>query len=121
MINDMNTSFQARNIELNQEMKTMMVSKVEGLNKFFSPDTQVFIDVEKTRSSQNGDDLYYTSVTVVDGKERYFSEEHEENIRKSFDVTYQEIFRMVRDERSRTRRLARKAGASLKKLFRRSG
>lgn len=115
----MNIFFQVRNIDIDQSSKEGMANRMYGLNKFFSPDARAFIDVEKTRASHNGHDLYYVSIHLEDGKDRYFTEDYQENVRKSFDHAYGELFRIVRDDRSKSRSIAKKAGAQLKKIFRR--
>ena len=115
----MDIFFQARNLELDHQIKDFMANRMYGLSKFFSPHVQAFVDVQKTRSSHHGEDLYYISIAIEDGKHRYFTEEYQENVRKTFDHAYGEIFRIVRDDRSKARRITRKAGASLKKLFKR--
>lgn len=115
----MNIFFQSQHMELDQSMKDSMTTRLHGLEKFFSEHAQIFVNVEKTRSSYNGDDLYFVSLQTDDGKYRYYTEEHEESVRKAFDNAYDEMFRVVRDDKQKARSLARKAGAQLKKLFRR--
>lgn len=115
----MNIFFQSQNLELDQTMKNSMTARLSGLEKFFSPEAQISVSVEKTRSSHNGDDLYFVSLQIEDGKYRYYTDEYEENVRKSFDNAYDEMFRIVRDDKKKSRSLARRAGAQLKKLFRR--
>jgi len=114
----MDIFFQARNIELDPHLKDHMANRMYGLNKFFSPYTKSFIDVEKTRSSKNGSDLFYTSISIQDGKFQYFTEDYQDGPRKSFDHTYGEIYRTIRNDRSKSRNLARRAGSAIKRLFR---
>ena len=115
----MNIFFQTRNLELDQDMRDVIANRLYGLSKFLTPDAQIFVSVEKTRASHNGDDLYYISLNVEDGAHRYFTEEYSEAVRSSLDQSYQEIFRIIRDERGKSQSLARRAGSRLKKLFRR--
>jgi ribosome-associated translation inhibitor RaiA len=115
----MNIFFQTRNMDVSQKLRDIMANRLYGLSKFLSTDAQVFVSVEKTRASQSGDDLFYVSLNIEDGSERYFTEEYADDVRNSFDQSYREIFRIIRDERGRSRNLARRAGARLKKLFRR--
>lgn len=114
----MDIFFQAKNIELVPAIKEHMAQRIYGLNKFFSPYAKAYIDVEKTRSSRNGADLYYTSISIQDGKFQYFTEDYQDDVRKSFDHTYGEIFSIIRNDRSKSRKLAKKAGTRIKKLFR---
>lgn len=111
--------FQTQDIQINSYIKDHIAGRMYGLNKFFSSSAKAYIDIKKTRASNSGDDLYYVSVNIEDGKHQYFTEEYEENIRKAFDEAYQEMFRMVRNDRSKSRNLARKAQAQIKKLLRR--
>lgn len=115
----MNIFFQSQNMDLDPAMKDFMASRLYGLEKFFSEHAQLYVNVEKTRSSHNGDDLYHISLQVDDGKYRYYTDESQENVRKAFDDVYDEMFRIVRDDKKKERSLARRAGAHLKKLFRR--
>ncbi len=115
----MNIYFQSKNIDLYQDTKNMMANRMYGLNKFFSHDTNAYIDVERTRASHNGDDLYHVSIKIDDAHNQYFAEEYKENIRKAFDHAYGDMFRMVRSHRSKSRNLARRAGARIKRIFRR--
>jgi ribosomal subunit interface protein len=111
--------FQLHDVHITPHTKDHITSRVEGLQKFFKQTAKVYIDIKKTRSDNNGDDLFYVSLHIEEGKLRYFTEEYEENIRKAFDETYQEMFRIVRDDRSKSQSLARRAGAQLKRLLRR--
>lgn len=113
----MNIFFQARNLALDLSSKEAMANRIYGLDKFFTIHAKCFIDVEKTRASHNGHDLYYTAIHIEDGAHRYFTEDYQDSVRKSFDHSYGEIFRIIRDDRSKSRRLARKAGSALKKIF----
>lgn len=115
----MNIYFQTRNIEVPAHEKEFMANRMHGLDKFFSWDTHGYIDIEKTRASHHGRDLYYISIKIDDVDTHYFTEEYRENVRKAFDYAYGEIFRIVRDERSRSRTLMRKAGKQIKKIFKR--
>ena len=115
----MNTFFQTQHLDLDIDTQSGMVSKMEGLNRFFSPDAKAFINIEKTRASNNGDDLYYLSIQIEDGKYQYYTKEEEESVQAAFNQAYAELFRIVRDDKRKSRSLARRAGQSLKNLFRR--
>ena len=115
----MNIFFQSRNLDLNEDSKRMMAQRMYGLDKFFSVYAKAFVNVEKTRASHHGHDLYYTSIHIEDGQARYFTEDYKESVRKSFDHSYGEIFRIIRDERSKSRTLTRKAGKVIKNIFKR--
>lgn len=116
----MNIFFQTHNLEIDQAEKQFMSRRIEGLDKFFSPDASVYIDVERTRADQHGEDLYRTSIRIEDAKLHYYAEDFKESIRSSFDHAYGDIFRIIRNDRSRSRTLARKAGKRIKKFFKRS-
>jgi len=113
----MNIHFQYKGVTVEGEIKQFISKRIDGLEKFFSPDAKTFIDIERTRPSHKGDDLYYVSIRLEDGRFNYFTDDHRENIRKAFDHAYGELFRMVRNERSRTRALARKAGSRIRNIF----
>jgi ribosome-associated translation inhibitor RaiA len=115
----MNIHFQHKNVTLNDDLKQIISNRMKGMRKFFSPDVKAFIDVERTRSSNNGNDLYCVSIKLQDAQYNYFTDDYQENIRKAFDEAYGELFRMVRNERSRSRVLARRASARIKNMFRR--
>lgn len=116
----MNIFFQVRNLVLDENEKMFMARRIEGLHKFFSKDAHVYIDAERTRPDLHGDDLYRVSLRIQDGHYQYFTEDYLENVRKSFDHAYGEMFRMVRNDRSRSRTLARRARNKIKKIFKRS-
>lgn len=113
----MNIYFQAKNVEIQDDFKQFMAERMYGLNKFFSPHANAYVDMEKTHNSHNGNDLYYLSIKIDDPIQLYFVEEYRENLRKAFDHAYENSFRVVRNERKKTRSLARRASASLKRLF----
>ena len=115
----MNVYFQYKNLTLNDDLKEIISNRMDGMNKFFSPDAKAFVDVQRTRSSNNGNDLYCVSIKLQDAKYNYFTDDYQESIRKAFDEAYAELFRMVRNERSRSRVLARRASARIKNMFRR--
>lgn len=113
----MNIYFQTKNIDLHPHEKEMMANRMYGLNKFFSWDTNAYIDIERTRQSQHGDDLYYASIKIDDPTNQYFTEEYKENVRKAFDHAYGDMFRVVRSHRGKSRNIARRAGAKIKKML----
>ena len=114
----MNISFQFKNMDVDQSMQNHITDRLKGLRKFFSEQVQFFVLAEKPRSSHNGDDLYYISLNIEDGKYQYFIDEYEKDVRTAFDNLYDESFRLVRDDKKKERNIARRAGARLKKLFR---
>jgi ribosome-associated translation inhibitor RaiA len=116
----MNIYFQSKNLDLYQDTKNMMINRMNGLNKFFQKDTNAYVDVERTTNHHNnGPDIYHVSIKIDDPLNQYFTEEYQENIRKAFDGAYGDMFRVVRSHRSKSRNLARRAGARIKRIFRR--
>jgi len=115
----MNIYFQAKNVEIHPNIKDTMANRMYGLNKFFSWDTNAYIDIERTRQSHHGHDLYYVSIKIDDAHNQYFTEEYKENVRKAFDHAYGDMFRVVRSHRSKSRNIARKAGSKIKRIFKR--
>lgn len=116
----MNIYFQTHSLDVSDVEKQFISRRIEGLAKFFGQSTSVYIDIEKTRADQHGDDLYRVSIRIEDGPLHYYTEDYRETIRTSFDHAYGDMFRMVRNDRSRSRTLARRAGARIKKFFKRS-
>ncbi len=116
----MNIFFQDKNFDLHASEKEFMANRMYNLRKFFSPYAQAYIDVERTRASMTGDDLYRITIRLDDGPHRYFTEEFQRDVRTTFDHAYGDIFRMVRNERSRSRTMARRAQERLKRLFKKS-
>jgi|AntRauTorckE6833_2_1112554.scaffolds.fasta_scaffold64027_2 ribosome-associated translation inhibitor RaiA len=114
----MNIFFQTQHIEIDQAMKDFMASRLYGLQKFISKDSQIFVNAEKTRASHNGNDLYFISLSISDAQYRYYTEEYQQNIRKTFDNAYEEMVRIVRNDKRKERNLARRAGSRIKNLFR---
>lgn len=115
----MNIHFQTKNIEIDQNEKNFIANRMYSLNKFFSWDTNAYIDIERTNPSNHGEHLFYVSIKIDDPYNQYFTEEYRENTRKAFDFAYSDMFRVVRSHRSKSRILARKAGAKIKKFFKR--
>ncbi len=109
--------FQTKKIDLEQTEQDFMARRIEALNKFFSPYARCFIDIEKTRADNNGKDLYKVECQIEDGAVRYFTEEYQSSVRKAFDYAYQEIYRSIRNERSRSRTLIKRTGRAFKSLF----
>ncbi|MCI5051192.1 MAG: HPF/RaiA family ribosome-associated protein [Candidatus Pacebacteria bacterium] len=116
----MNIYFRAKDLNIPSESKQMMANRLFGLNKFFSYDTNAYVDVEQTHQSHHGHDLFYVSIKIDDPHNQYFTEEYRENIRSAFDHAYGDMFRVVRSHRSKSRNLARKAGQKIKRLFRKN-
>ncbi|MFT7327856.1 MAG: ribosome-associated translation inhibitor RaiA [Crocinitomicaceae bacterium] len=115
----MNIYFQTTNIKVTQDEKNFMANRMYVLNKFFSWDTSTYIEIERTRKSYNGHDLYYVSIKIDDPEYQYFAEEYRENVRSAFDHAYGDAFRLVRSHRSKSRNLVRRAGLKIKRLFKR--
>ena len=111
--------FQTKRIDLDENEKAFMVRRIEGLNKFFSPHAHVYIDVEQTRASHNGRDLYYVSLKINDGRYRYFTEEYQDSVRKAFNNAFGDMYRVVRKDRGRAQAILKSAGRRFKRLFRR--
>ncbi len=109
--------FKTRRVELYIDEKNFIARRIENLEKFFSPDAHAYIDVEQTRVSNSGDDLFYVSITIEDGKYNYFADEYGSDIRKAFDSSYGDIYRMIRNDRSKSRKLLRSTGRTIKRIL----
>lgn len=109
--------FRTKNLEVTEGTKSFIANRVNGLAKFFSPHAHVYADLEKTRADHNGRDLFYTAITIEDGHARYFVEEYKDELRKSFDHAYSDLFRVVRNDRSKSRQLVKRAGQKFKNIF----
>ena len=96
-----------------------MARRIENLKKFFSPYVYVYIDIEQTKGGKLESDLFYVSIRVEDGALHYFVDEYQENLRKAFDHAFGDIFRVIRNDRSRSRRLLKSAGRGFKRVFKR--
>ena len=116
----MNIFFQTKNLDLYQEAKDAMAHRMKGLGRFFSGEAHAYLDIEKTTSSHHGDDLYYVSIRIEEPGNQYFTDEYRAGVKEAFDHAYDEIFRMVRSDRNRTRSLARRAAARMKRMFKRN-
>ena len=115
----MNIYFQTKDVEMHPDEKNFMANRLYGLNKFFSYDTSAYVDIKRTtRHHNNAPDLYYVSIKIDDPLNQYFTEEYKDDARKAFDHAYGDMFRVVRSHRSKSRNLARRAGAHIKKIFR---
>ena len=62
-------------------------------------------------------DIYHTSIRINEAHNSYFSEEYRESVLASFDYAYQDIFRIIRNDRSKSRKLSRRLGARVKRMF----
>lgn len=113
----MNIFFQTKKVEISSAEQDFMAHRIEGLKKFFSPQIHVYIDIEKTHGSHNGQDLFYVKIRIDDVHQRYFADEYQSDIRKAFDNTYADLYRIIRNERSRSRRLLTSAGRKFKSMF----
>jgi ribosome-associated translation inhibitor RaiA len=116
----MHIFFQTKKIELDRDEQDFMAHRVEGLAKFFTPETHTYIDVEKTRSSHNGEDLFYIAIHVKEGAVRYFVDGYHENVRKTFDNVYADLYRSIRNDRSKSRELLKAAQRKIKGFFKRN-
>lgn len=109
--------FQTKKTEVNTHDQDYMARRIDGMQKFFSPYAHVYIDLERTRASHHGDDLYHVSIKIEDGRYKYFSEEYKSNIRESFDYAYGDIYRIIRKDRSKSSTMLKSAGRAFKKIF----
>lgn len=116
----MNIYFQTKNTESHDDLKQSIAERITGLDKFFPPFTNIYIDMEKTHSSHKGNDLYYVSLNIDDRGQHYFVEEYRENLKKAFDFAYESIERIVKNDRNKSRNLTRRAASRIKKLFRKN-
>jgi len=115
----MNIYFQKKNIDIYAQDQDVMAERMCGLNKFFLYGTHVYVDLERTRASHNGRDLYYASIHISEQGKKYFAEEYRENLHKAFSYAYENILRVVRNDKSKARNIARKAGQKIKSIFKR--
>ena len=109
--------FQAQKIEIQPGEQDFMARRIEGLSKFFSPQAHTYIDVEQTRPSHNGQDIFRVAIHIEDGSARYFVDGNEGSVRKAFDEVYADLYRSVRNDRSRSRTVLKSAGRKFKNLF----
>ncbi len=110
--------FKTRRIELYTEEQNFMVRRIENLRKFFTSNAHAYIDVEQTRTDNSGQDLFYVSITIEDGKYNYFADEYQSDIRKAFNHSYGDVYRIIRNDRSKSRKLLRSTGRAFKKMLR---
>lgn len=115
----MNIFFQTKNVDITQNEQDFMARRIEGLEKFFSKHAHTYIDAEKTRASHNGEDLYYISIRIDDAANRYFAEEYQSNTKTAFDQAYGDLYRVIRNDRSKSRSLWKSAGRKFKDIFKR--
>ncbi len=106
-------------IQLDPKFKDHVARRLEGLLKFFSEDVRAYVDIESTNGQHRGDDIFYCSIKLESSGQVYFTEEYQSSIRISFDHSYGEMFRVVRSDRSRSRRLGRRAAQKIKRIFKR--
>ncbi|MGB0925126.1 MAG: HPF/RaiA family ribosome-associated protein [Minisyncoccia bacterium] len=111
--------FQTKKVNITQGEQDFMARRIEGLEKFFSPHAHAYIDVEKTRASHNGHDLYYVAIKIDDAPHRYFAEEYQADTRTAFDHAYGDLYRVIRNDRSKSRSMLKSAGRKFKQIFKR--
>lgn len=109
--------FRTKKTEVNAHDQDYMARRIEGMQKFFSPHAHAYVDLERTRASHRGHDLYYVAIKIEDGHYKYFAEEYQSDIRKSFDHAYGDIYRIIRNDRSKSRTMLKSAGRAFKKVF----
>lgn len=111
--------FHAKGVELEDADMEYMKERLGKLQKkFFSESVQFFVNVEKTRGDLHGDDLYEISIRAEDGPEHYFAEDRRDSITNTFDVAYDDLARVVRKERGKSRAILKRAGRKIKQLLR---
>lgn len=111
--------FQSKKIELHSDDQDFMARRLENLSKFFSRYAQVFVDVEKTLASHNDNQLFYIAIHLEDGSVRYFVNGYHEDIRKTFDHVYADLYRSIRNSRSKSRTMLKSTGRKFKQIFKR--
>lgn len=116
----MNIFFQTRKIDLLPDEEIFIARRLENLQKFFSPHVHVYVDIQQSRGGRLGSDLFYVSLKIEDGRFHYFADEYQENLRKAFDHAFGDIFRIIRNDRSRSRRLLKGARRGFKNIFKRN-
>jgi ribosome-associated translation inhibitor RaiA len=112
--------FQTKNITLSSYDEDSMARKIENLSKFFMPDVHIYIDIDYTRGGHFEKDVYYVSLRIDSAKTQYFADEYQETLRFAFDSAFGDIFRMIRNDRSRSRQLFTRASRQFKKTFKRT-
>ena len=113
--------FHTKEVDLEDKEKEYMEEKLHKIaKKFFSPDLQFFISLEKTRGDLHGDDLYETSIKAEDMGKVYFAEDRGDTVLKSFDEAHKDFIRIVRRDRGKTREILKRAGRKIKSLLRKS-
>lgn len=115
----MNIYFQTKNCEAHPDFKEYMAQKMAHLRKFFPWDANASIDIEQKSATNNAPDLFNVSINIDAPEQRFFTEESQATMRKSFDDAYKEIIRIVHTHRSKTQSLTRRAGARIKNFFKR--
>ena len=115
----MHIYFHTPHIQLDPDFKDHVARRLEGLSKFFPEEARAYVDIEMANGQHRGNDICYTSIKIESAGYVYFTEEYQSSIRISFDHAYGEIFRIIRSDRSRSRRLGRRAAQKIKRIFKR--
>ncbi|MDD3694271.1 MAG: HPF/RaiA family ribosome-associated protein [Candidatus Pacebacteria bacterium] len=113
----MKTEFQLKNYSLEERIGEYFQKKIDKLDKFLPHDAFVLVGVEKNQGIQSGPNLFRVTMNIQSSLGNFFSEEKSPSPQVSFDKTYKEIVKMIKDKKGKSQNLLRRAGDNIKNFF----
>lgn len=117
----MHIDYKTHTIELTNDIREYVASKIGGLIKLVphTAEQDIRVEVELARkSAQQTGDVYRTDITIHAGSERMHAVGHGESLNASIDESKDELSRRLRREKGKKHDLFIQGATKIKKMLR---
>ncbi len=107
-----------KNIELTDSLRNYINKRIEGLKKFGTNFSEVFLEIEKETIHHNKGQIFKTEATIHFPKKSFVAEAKGDDLGKTVTWVRDELKRQLRDHKLKSIELPRrKAKKSRKEMF----
>jgi len=114
---NININIKATNMELTSSIKDYIEKRVEALNKFFSNDTELYVEVGKTSLHHKNGDYYKAEISMKSGESNFFAVSEKENLYTAIDAVKEEISNLIKRSKDKKQTLFKRGAKSVKKMI----
>ncbi len=114
---NININIKATNMELTVPIKEYIEKRINTLNKFFSNDTELYVEVGKTSLHHKNGDYYKAEISMKSGDGSFFAVSEKENLYTAIDAVKDEISNLIKRNKDKKQTLFKRGAKSVKKMI----
>ncbi len=104
-------------MELTVPIKEYIEKRINTLNKFFSNDTELYVEVGKTSLHHKNGDYYKAEISMKSGEGSFFAVSEKENLYTAIDAVKDEISNLIKRNKDKKQTLFKRGAKSVKKMI----